>query len=158
MGGYKMDKIEQKLSELGHKFRSVAPKKIEGAKLVGNLLFVSGHGPKDADETLRWVGRVGAEVSVEEAYHAAERCAVNCLGAAKRVIGDLEKVEEVIKVLGFINSAEHFHDQPSVMNGCTDLLVKLFGEKGRHTRAAIGTSNLPHNQPVEVEMILRVRS
>ncbi len=153
-----MDRIYQHLERLGLLPKSPSPgSKIDGAKIVGDLLFISGHGPHEADGSLPWIGRLGAEVSLEEGYQAARRCAVNCLGAAKRALGTLERIEEVIKVLGFINSDPDFHEQPKVLNGFTDLLTELYGEKGRHARSAIGTSNLPFNQPVEVEMIVKIK-
>lgn len=152
-----MSKIEKRLEELG----LVLPKlddigKIEPVKQVGNILFVSGHGP-EVDGKAVIIGHVGNEVSLEQAYDAAKLCALNCLALVKRKIGDLDKVDEFIKVLGFVNSAPDFFEQPKVMNGYTDLLIQVFGERGRHARSAIGTSNLPSNQPVEVEVILTVK-
>ena len=102
------------------------------------------------------MGRVGAEVSPEDAYKAAQLCALNCFAAVKSLVGSLDAVEEIVQVRGFVNSAPDFHDQPKVINGASELLVKLFGERGRHARAALGTSNLPGNIPVEVEMVVRV--
>lgn len=152
-----MSRVEQKLQELGLELPPMAPiGKLEPVKRVGNLLFVSGHGPeKYGEPVIR--GRVGAEVSLEEGYKAAQLCALNCLASLKRYLGDLDKVDEIVKVLGFVNSAPDFHQQPSVMHGFSDLLVHLYGEKGRHARSAIGTNNLPNNQPVEVEMIVTVK-
>jgi len=153
-----MDRIEKKLKEMG--FNLPSPKegrKIDSAKIVGNLIFVSGHGCSDETGKLPHIGRVGAEVTLQQGYECAKLCGVNALAAVKELIGNLEKVEEVVKVLGFVNSAKDFHKQPDVMNGFTDLMVELFGEKGRHARSAIGTSNLPHNQSVEVEMIVKIR-
>jgi enamine deaminase RidA (YjgF/YER057c/UK114 family) len=98
-------------------------------------------------------------VSLEEAYEAARLCALNCLGALKATLGNLERIEEIVKVLGFINSAPDFHRQPEVLHGFSDFMIELFGEeRGGHARSAIGTSNLPRNQPVEVEMIARVKA
>ncbi len=116
------------------------------------------HGCSDPDGNCL-VGRVGAEVTLEQGYECARLCAVNALAGLKRVIGSLERVDEIIKVLGFVNSACDFHQQPAVMNGFTDLMVELFGEeKGRHARSAIGTNNLPKNQPVEVEMVVKLKA
>ncbi|NMB12261.1 MAG: RidA family protein [Firmicutes bacterium] len=154
-----MDKIEQKLIDMGYQLpKPRVGSKIVPAKVVGNLVFVSGHGCSDEDGNLKYRGRVGTDVSLEEAYEAAKLCAINALGGLKAVIGNLERVDEIVKVLGFVNSDEDFHRQPEVMHGFTDLLVELFGpEKGIHARSAIGTSNLPKNQPVEVEMIVTLK-
>jgi len=125
------------------------------AKRVGNLVYVSGQGPT-RDGKAVYAGRVGKEVSLDEAYKAAEICALNCLAAIKSVVDSLEEVEEIIQVRGFVNSANDFHDQPKVINGASELLVRAFGDRGRHARAALGTSNLPNNIPVELEMIVVV--
>ena len=153
-----MDPIETKLESLGLRLPTNRPeRKFVPAKQVGDLVFLSGHGPRDENNALPWVGRVGRDITVDEGYQAARLVAVNCLGALKELLGSLERVEEIVKVLGFVNSADDFHDQPAVMHGFTDLMLELFGERGVHARSAIGTSNLPGNQPVEVEMIVRVR-
>ena len=154
-----MDKIEQKLVEMGYTLPLPrAGSKIVPAKVVGNLVFCSGHGCSDETGNLKYRGRVGEDVSLEEGYEAAQLCAVNILGGLKAVIGNLERVGDIVKVLGFVNSADDFHRQPEVMNGFTDLLTDLFGpEKGVHARSAIGTNNLPKNQPVEVEMIITLK-
>jgi enamine deaminase RidA (YjgF/YER057c/UK114 family) len=154
-----MDAIERKLRDLGYRFQEpVPPRPFDRVKIVGDLAFLSGHGPTDEGGKLVAVGRVGSDVSVEEGYEAARRVAVNCLGTLKTALGDLGRIEEVVKVLAFVNSAPEFHRQPEVVNGFTDLLVEVLGEKGRHARSAVGTSNLPGNQSVEVEMIVRVRA
>ena len=152
-----MSKVEKRLKELGIVLPELdAIGKIEPVKQVGNLLFVSGHGPERNGEAVIH-GHVGQEVTLEQAYDAARLCALNCLALVKRKIGELDRVDEFIKILGFVNSAPDFVEQPKVMNGYTDLLVEVFGEQGRHARSAIGTSNLPNNQPVEVEAILTIK-
>jgi enamine deaminase RidA (YjgF/YER057c/UK114 family) len=152
-----MSKIEEKLRKMGLELPTLSPiGKIEPVKQIGNMLYVCGHGPEQNGEAVIH-GRVGADVTLEQAYEAAKLCALNCLALIKRKVGDLDRVDEFVKVLGFVNSAPDFHDQPKVMNGFTDLIVELFGERGRHARSAIGTSNLPNNQPVEVEAIATVR-
>jgi enamine deaminase RidA (YjgF/YER057c/UK114 family) len=152
-----MTKTESKLKELGLELPELdAIGKIEPIKQVGKMLFVSGHGPEEKGEAVIH-GRVGEEVTLEQAYKAARLCALNCLALVKRKIGDLDKIDEFIKVLGFVNSAPNFHEQPKVMNGFSDLLIEVFGDQGRHARSAIGTSNLPNNQPVEVEVILTIK-
>jgi|SRR5690554_1669542 len=154
------DMYDAKLKELGYKYIDSKPgSKIESIRIVENLAFVSGQGPREADGTFKWVGRVGSDLTPEQGYQAARRCAVNVLGVLKRELGSLEKIEQIIKVLGFVNSADDFYQQPFVMDGFTDLMVEVFGEeKGRHARSAIGTSNLPKNQPVEVEMIVKINN
>jgi enamine deaminase RidA (YjgF/YER057c/UK114 family) len=133
-----------------------------GAGLVpcvqhGDLLFVSGHGPADNDGNLLYKGRVGAEVSLEEAYDAARATGVQLLRSIRDHLGDLDRVDRIVKALAFVNSADDFHDQPAVVHGFSDLMVEIFGERGRHARSAIGTNNLPDNQPVEIELIVAVR-
>jgi len=125
------------------------------AKQVGDLVYVSGQGPIQNGRAI-CVGRVGAEVSLSEAYEAAQLCVLNSLAAVKMVAGSLDRVAEVVHVRGFISSAPGFHDQPKVLNGASELLVRLFGERGRHARAALGTSVLPGNIAVEVEVVVRL--
>jgi len=151
--------VEQRLEELGFKL-PVVPKPVAEyvpAKHVGDLVYVSGQGPIRDGKPV-YVGQVGAEVTREEGYEAAQICTLNGLAAVKALVGSLEHVEEVVQVRGFVNSALHFHEQPKVVNGASELLVQVFGERGRHARAALGTSNLPGNIPVEIEMIIRTRS
>ena len=150
--------VEAQLRGLGLELPEV-PKPVAEyvpAKRVGDLVYVSGQGPIRDGKPV-YVGRVGAEVSPKDAYKAAQICALNCLAAVKSLVGSLDAVEEIVQVRGFVNSAPDFHDQPKVINGASELLVKLFGERGRHARAALGTSNLPGNIPVEVEMVMRVK-
>ncbi|MEM2057495.1 MAG: RidA family protein [Thermoproteota archaeon] len=153
-----MDAVEARLEAMGFKLPA-APKPVGEyipAKRVGDLVFVSGQGPILNGKPV-YVGRVGAEISLEEAYKAAQLAALNCLAAIKALIGSLDKVQEIIQVRGFVNSSFDFYDQPKVLNGASELLVNLFGERGRHARAALGTSVLPGNIPVEIEMIVRIR-
>lgn len=149
--------VERKIKELGYELPDKSGTGIiEHAQVVGNLVFTSGNGPfKDGKSV--YLGRVGREVNVEQAKEAAKYCALNCLAGIKAEIGDLDKIESVVKVLGFVNSDDNFHDMPEVMNGFTEFLTDVFGEKGRHARSAIGTSNLPGNIPVEVEMIVKLK-
>lgn len=150
------DSIERRLSELGFELPKLRVSgKISGVEIVGNLAFCSGHGCEGTDGILRHKGRIGAELSLEQGYEAARLCAINCLASLKKVIGSLDKIDRIVKVLGFINSDPDFHRQPEVMHGFTDLLVELFGSK--HARSAIGTNNLPNNQAVEVEMVVKLK-
>lgn len=152
-----MDTIESRLNKLGLRLpKGLSRPRIEMGKVMGDTLYLSGHGPHDENGQLPWVGRVGQEVNVEEAYLAARQVALNCLGTLKQILTDLERVSQIIKVTGYVNSAPDFYRQPEVMNGFSDLLIELYGVKGKHARSAIGTSVLPHNQPVEVEMIVQI--
>lgn len=123
---------------------------------VGNLLFLSGDGPLriDGQPTVR--GKVGRDLSTEEAYKVAREVGINLLGSARTILGSLDKIKRVVKVLGMVNSAEGFGEQPKVINGFSDLMVEVFGENGRHARSAVGTGELPMGIPVEIEMILEV--
>lgn len=122
---------------------------------VGNLLYLSGTGPT-RDGKPAYVGQVPTEVSVEDAYDAARIAALNLLGSAKEALGDLDRIKRVVKVLGMVNSAPGFGDQPKVINGFSDLMVEIFGDAGRHARSAVGMAGLPNNIPVEIEMIVEV--
>jgi enamine deaminase RidA (YjgF/YER057c/UK114 family) len=154
-----MGQIETKLAEMGVELPTKVPKGkgLVPVVQVGDLLYVSGHGPEDNEGNLLYRGRVGAEVSLEEAYQAARQTGFQLLRAIKDQIGDLDRIDRIIKVLGFINSADDFHEQPAVLNGFSDLMIELFGVRGQHARSAIGTSNLPLNQPVEIEMIVKLK-
>ena len=119
----------------------------------GNLLFTAGSGPGPAAPK----GKLGREVTVEQGYDAARLCGLNLLAAVRENLGSLDKVTRVVKVLGMVNSADGFGDQPKVVNGCSDLLVEVFGEAiGKHARSAVGMAALPNNICVEIEMVLEV--
>jgi len=122
---------------------------------VGNLLFVSGHGPY-SDGKIKTSGKVGKELTVEEGYQVARNVGLNCLASVKAAVGDLDKVKRVVKLLGMVHCTEDFKEQPKVINGCSDLLVEIFGEIGKHARSAVGMQALPNGIPVEIEMILEV--
>ncbi len=123
---------------------------------VGNLLFLSGHGPTRIDGVPAVRGKVGRDLSLEDGYKAAREVGINLLGTARTLLGSLDKVKRIVKVLGMVNSAEGFGDQPKVINGFSDLMVEVFGENGRHARSAVGMAELPMGIPVEIEMILEV--
>jgi enamine deaminase RidA (YjgF/YER057c/UK114 family) len=123
---------------------------------VGNLLFIGGNIGR-IDGVLKYRGKVGAEVTLDQAYEAARNCALNHLAIMKAALGDLDKVERIVKVLGYVNVAPGFTDMPRVVNGESDLLVQLFGDRGQHTRAAIGVASLSQNAPVENEVIVQVK-
>lgn len=148
---------EQKLNELGLTLPQ-PPKPVANyvpAVKTGNLLFVSGHGPYNDGKT-KISGKVGRELTIEEGYQTARNVALNCLASVKDTVGDLNKVKRVVKLLGMVNCTEDFKDSPKVINGCSDLLVTIFGEAGRHARSAVGMQALPNQIPVEIEMILEI--
>jgi enamine deaminase RidA (YjgF/YER057c/UK114 family) len=154
-----MSVIESRLHELG----LVLPQPLQlppGVKLPfpwvrihGKRAFISGHGPQNPDGTLaRPLGKVGAEVTLEQAQLAAHLTALSILASLKRELGDLDRVTTWLKVLGMVNSAPGFNMQPAVINGFTELIVKLYGpERGTHARSAVGMAQLPFDIPVEIE-------
>jgi enamine deaminase RidA (YjgF/YER057c/UK114 family) len=125
----------------------------ESVRVHGELAYISGHGPFDGDRQL-FSGRVGAELSVEQAYDAARATALSMLASLDQVLGDLDRVKAWIKVLGFVKCAEGFNATPAAINGFSDLILELWGEAGRHARSAIGAGELPLGMPVEVEAIV----
>lgn len=150
--------MEDKIRELGFSLPD-APKPLAAyvpALLTGNLVFTAGQLPVSNGQ-LKYTGKVGREVSEEEGKKAAEICVLNCLGAVKSVIGELNRIEQVIKLTVFVNSAEGFINQPAVANGASELMEKIFGKSGSHARSAVGVSELPKNAPVEIEMIVKVK-
>ena len=147
-----------RLSELGLVLPAV-PKPV-GAYLPsvvsGDLLFLSGTTCYTEGGVL-FKGRVGAEVSLEQGYAAARQTALNLLAVTRQALGHLARVERVVKVNGYVNSAPDFDRQPEVINGASDLLAEIFGEAGRHARTSIGVSDLPGHIPVEIEMVVQIR-
>jgi len=122
---------------------------------TGNLVFLAGKGPKRADGS-EITGKLGADLTIAEGYDAARLTAINRLAVLKVMLGDLGKVKRVVKVLGMVNSDPDFIEQPAVINGFSDLIVEVFGDRGRHARAAVGMASLPRAQAVEIEMIVEV--
>lgn len=128
-----------------------------GAVRTGNLLFVAGHGPLRGDGRPSARGKVGKDLSTEQAYQVAREVGLNLLATTRAMLGSLDKVKRVVKVLGMVNSVEGFGQQPQVINGFSDLMVEVFGEAiGKHARSAVGMAELPMGIPVEIEMILEV--
>ncbi len=123
---------------------------------TGNLIFLAGKGPRRPDGT-EVHGKLGADLSIEEGYEAARITAINQLAVLRAMIGDLSRVVRVVKVLGMVNSAPGFVDQPAVINGFSDLIVEVFGDRGRHARAAVGLASLPRGQAVEIELVVEVQ-
>jgi enamine deaminase RidA (YjgF/YER057c/UK114 family) len=150
--------IEEKIKELGFELPEVA-KPLAAyipAKKAGDLVMTSGQVPVVKGE-LKFAGKVGKDLTEEEGQKAAQICALNCLAAIKSVIGSLDSIEEVIKLTVFVNSAEGLTSQPKVANGASELIGKIFGERGLHVRSAVGVNELPLNAAVEVEMIVRTK-
>ena len=122
---------------------------------AGNLIFLAGKGPKYADgQELR--GKVGSDITIEEAYAGARQTAINQMAVLKVMLGDLNRVKRIVKVLGMVNCDPDFVDQPKVINGFSDLMVEVFGDKGKHARAAVGMASLPRGQSVEIELVVEV--
>ena len=150
--------IEKKLAALGLELPQppVPVGNYLPAARVGNLVFTSGQTAR-INEERRYVGVVGQEVSQGDAYLSARDATLNCLACVKHVVGSLDRVKRVVKVMGFVNAGREFDHQPAAINGASDLLEQLFGEAGRHARSAIGLSSLPSNVSVEIELIVEVR-
>ena len=123
---------------------------------VGNLLYLAGKGPTKPDGSLV-TGKVGKDLTIEQGYEAARLTAISHLAVLKAELGDLNKVKRVVKVLGMVNCTENFTDHPKVVNGYSDLMVEIFGDKGKHARSAVGMYALPSNIAVEVEVIVEVK-
>ena len=125
-------------------------------RIAGNMLYISGQGPREADGSYS-MGRLGLNMSVEQGYAAARLTGVHLLAVAKSALGELSRIEAVIKLLGMVNAEPDFGDQPKVINGCSDLLVEVLGEAGRHARSAVGMGSLPNRMAVEIEAIMLIR-
>ena len=152
-----MSVVEEKLQEMGLSLSAPSAPLANYIPAVrtGNLVFLSGVGPRTSDGQTA-TGKVGRDLTVEQAQVAARQCGLNLLANLKGIIGDLDKVTHVVKLLGMVNAVPEFGEHPQVINGCSDLLVALFGEKGRHARAAVGMGSLPNGIPVEIEMVVEV--
>lgn len=124
---------------------------------TGNLIFLSGHGPAKADGSYI-TGKLGRDLSIEEGYAAAKQTGISLLATLKDAVGNLSKVKRIVKVLGMVNGTDSFTDQPKVINGFSDLMVAVFGDKGKHARSAVGMASLPMNMAVEIEMIVEVEN
>lgn len=150
-------KIEKRLNELGIEL-PVIPKaagNYEQYVQSGNLIFLSGAGPRGDDGRIP-TGKVGADVSVDEAYQLARNIGLIQIARLKDALGDLDRVTRVVKVLGMVNAVPDFGEQPKVLNGFSDLMIEVFGDKGRHARSAVGMGSLPFGIPVEIEAVVEV--
>jgi len=149
--------IEDKLKQMGITIPEAA-KPLAAyipATQIGNLVMTSGQVPVVAG-SIKYLGKVGKDITEEQGMEAAKICVLNCLSAVKSVIGSLNKIKRVVKLTVFVNSAEGFTAQPKVANGASEFIVELFGDAGKHARSAVGVSELPLNSAVEVEMIVEV--
>ena len=149
---------EDKINELGLQVPADGNPLAIYVKYVrtGNLIFLAGHIPTKTDGT-NITGKVGKDLTIEQGYEAAKVAALNLIATLKDALGgDLNKVKRIVKVNGYVNCLPDFTEQPKVINGCSDLLVQIFGDKGKHARAAMGMVALPSNVPVEIEMIVEV--
>jgi len=149
--------IKDRLTELGITLETV-PEPMGNyvhAVRTGNLLFLSGKGPRKAEGGVS-TGKVGNDVTLEQGYQDARSVGITLLAVMENELGNLDGVKQIVKVLGMVNSAPDFTDHPKVVNGCSDLFVEVFGDKGRHARSAVGMAALPSNITVEIEVIVEV--
>ena len=153
-----MAQVEKRLAELGIVLPAPVPPVANYVPFVrtGSLLFVSGQICVGADGKLVAKGKLGETVAIEDGQQAARACAINVLAQVKAAVGDLDKVERVVRLGGFINSEPTFLDGPKVMNGASDLMVQVFGDKGRHARTTVGVAALPVDAAIEVEGLFEV--
>ena len=154
------DKIynpEEQLNKIGISLPEVSAPVANYVRVVktGNLLFLSGSGPRKSNGEYI-IGKVGENLSIEEGYQAARITGINHLATLKSELGNLNKVKRIVKVLGMVNSSPEFTDQPKVINGFSDLMVEVFGERGKHARSAVGMASLPIGIAVEIELIVEV--
>ena len=151
-------RIEQKIADMGLEMPAATTPTADFVRTArtGNLLFVAGHLPHQLDGNVLNPGKVGREVTVEQSYEAAKLAAINCLASIKEALGDLDKVQRVVKLLVMVNAEPLFDRHFLVGNGASDLLVELYGDQGRHARSAVGMGSLPRGSCVEVEMIVEV--
>jgi enamine deaminase RidA (YjgF/YER057c/UK114 family) len=154
-----MGAIEDRIKSLGYTLPDAATPVANYVTTVhvkgAGLVFTSGHVPRTADGGF-WSGTLGVDISIDEAYKAAQNSVLGILGSLKNELGDLDRITRVVKLLCLVNSAPDFTDHPLVANGASDLLVEIFGDKGRHARSAVGLSALPGNVCIEVEMVVEV--
>ena len=149
---------EQRLKELNIQLPDV-PTPIANFVMwqqVGNLLYLSGQGPRRPDGSIP-VGRLGLNYSVEQGYADARQIGLQILATVRKAVGSLDSIEGVVKLLGMVNAEPDFGQHPKVINGCSDLLVEVLGERGKHARSAVGMGSLPNGMPVEIEAIIQVK-
>ena len=153
-----MSEIDEKLAKMGITLPSTPPPIANYVPAVrtGNLVYLSGLGPAAREDGTVPSGKVGGDLTAEEGYEAARLTGINILARIKGEIGDLTRVRQVVKLLTMVNSTPDFNQQPTVANGCYDLLAEVFGDRGRHARSAVGVAALPNDFPVEIEAIIEV--
>ena len=151
---------EEKLAALGLTLPTVAKPVASYVpyRWAGNLLYLSGQGPRKPDGASYYTGRLGRDLSIEEGYEHAKITGLSLLATTKDAIGELSRIEAVIKLLGMVSAEPDFGDHPKVINGCSDLFVEVLGEAGRHARSAVGMGSLPNGMSVEIEAILQIKS
>ena len=153
-----MGQIDKRLAELGITLPEAAKPVANYVPWVrtGNLVFISGQGPIEGGK-VGYPGCLGVDVSLEDGAKSARLCGINVIAQLKDACGgDLDRVKRIVKLVGFVNAAPDFKDHPKVINGCSDLLVAVLGENGRHSRSAVGFASLPNRIPVEIEVIFRI--
>ena len=150
--------IEAKIKELGIVLPNSPAPVANYLPVVrtGNLIYLSGMGPAPSLDGKEFLGKLGKDLSIEEGYQAARLTGINILARLQGYLSDLEKVSRIVKVLSMVNASPDFFDPPAVTNGCSDLLVEVFGDKGKHARSAIGVASLPNNWPIEIEIIAEI--
>lgn len=150
--------IAERLQALGIELPAVFPPagNYVGCVIVGDMVHVGGHGPTDGHDVVR--GKVGADLSLEDGRRAARLTALSILATLRSALGDLDRIERLVKVFGMVNVAPGFNQTPAVIDGCSDLLVDIFGDAGRHTRSAVGLAELPFDIAVEIELTAQLRS
>jgi len=152
-------KTERRLKELGIELAPATSPLANYVNAVrtGNLLYLAGKGPGLPGRPLP-TGKVGRDLTIEEAYQHARDTGLNLIAVMKAELGDLDRVKRIVKVLGMVNATPEFGQQPEVINGCSDLFVEVFGDRGRHARSAVGMGSLPRGIPVEIEVIVEVEA
>ena len=153
-----MSKVESRLEELGISLTDSPAPVANYVPVVrtGNLIYLSGVGPTAKPDGSAYIGKIDSQLTIEEGYDAARLTAVNMIARLKGYLGNLDRVVQIVKVLSMVNADLDFTEPPAVTNGCSDLLVEVFGESGRHARSAVGVATLPGGIPIEIEMIVEI--
>lgn len=154
-----MSETSERLEKLGIKLpvRNRKGQGVVDAVIDDDMMYLSLALPVDADGNSLYTGKVGTDLSVEEGYQAARTCAINALTTIKDYVGELDRVDHIVEVFGMVNCGADFSSQPAVINGFSDVMVEVFGRRGQHARMAVGAYALPHNVPVGVKMIVKLR-
>lgn len=154
-----MSKIADRIKELGITLPESPSPVANYIPVVktGNLIYLSGVGPADKPDGTSYTGKLGKDLSIDQGYDAARLTAVNLISRLNGFLDDLDQIKQIVKVLSMVNATPDFLDPPAVTNGCSDLLVEVFGDKGRHARSAIGVATLPGGMPIEIELIAEIK-